>query len=64
MPLSGNTSYYFFDVREERKSRANNRLRDGSGNWNHLNLIFPVYAKLMTGFPSFHPEDVGPELLH
>ena len=27
--------------------------------WDHLNLIFPVYMKLMTGFPSFHPEDVG-----
>jgi hypothetical protein len=40
------------------------RLRDGSGNWDHLNLIFPVYLKLMTGFPSFQPEDVGAELLH
>jgi len=24
-------------------------------------LIFPVYLKLMTGFPSFHPEEVGAE---
>jgi hypothetical protein len=39
-------------------------LRDGKGNWDHLNLIFPVYLKLMTGFPSFHPEDVGAGLLH
>jgi hypothetical protein len=26
-------------------------------------LIFPEYLKLMTGFPTFHPEDVGVELL-
>ena len=37
---------------------------DGSGNRDHLNLIFPVYSKLMTGFPSVHPEDVRAELLH
>jgi hypothetical protein len=30
----------------------------------HLNLIFPVYLKLMTRFPSFQPEGVGVELLH
>jgi hypothetical protein len=24
----------------------------------------PVYLKLMTGFPTFQPEDVGVELLH
>jgi site-specific DNA recombinase len=30
----------------------------------HLNLIFPVYLKLMTGFPTFQPEDAGAELLH
>jgi Flp pilus assembly protein protease CpaA len=24
-----------------------------------FNLIFPVYLKLMTGFPSFQAEDVG-----
>jgi hypothetical protein len=39
-------------------------LHDGNGNWDHLNLIFPVYLKWMTGFPSFHPEDIGAELLH
>jgi len=33
-------------------------------NWEHFNLIFPVYLKLMTGFPSFQPEDGGAELLH
>jgi hypothetical protein len=32
-------------------------LHDGSRNWDHLNLIFPVYMKLMMGFPSFQPED-------
>ena len=37
---------------------------DCSGNWDHLNLIFPVYLKLMTGFPFTHPEEVGAELLH
>jgi hypothetical protein len=37
------------------------RLHDGSGNRDHLNLIFPVYLKLMTGFPSVFPEDVGAE---
>ena len=37
---------------------------DGHGNWDHLNLNFPVYLKLMTGFPSVYPEDVGVELLH
>jgi hypothetical protein len=40
------------------------RLHDCNGNWDHLNLIFPVYLKLMTGFPSFQPEDAGAELLH
>jgi hypothetical protein len=30
----------------------------------HLNLIFPVYLKLMTGIPAFQSEDVGAELLH
>ena len=30
----------------------------------HLNLIFLVYLKLMTGFPSFQAEEVGAELLH
>ena len=39
-------------------------LHDCSGNWDHLNLIFPVYLKLMAGFPSSHPEDVGAEYLH
>jgi hypothetical protein len=34
---------------------------DCSGNWDHFNLIFPVYSKLMAGFPSFQSEDVGPE---
>jgi len=32
--------------------------------WDHFNLIFPAYLKLMTGFPSVYPEDVGVELLH
>jgi hypothetical protein len=40
------------------------RLHDGIGNWDHLNLIFPVYLKLMTGFPTFQPENVGVGLLH
>jgi hypothetical protein len=39
-------------------------LPDCSGNWDHLNLIFPVYLKLMTGFPSYQPEDIGVELIH
>jgi len=30
----------------------------------HRELIFPVYLKLMTGFPSFQQEDVGAEFLH
>jgi len=29
-----------------------------------LNLIFPVYLKLMTGFPFVYPENVAGELLH
>ena len=37
---------------------------DCSGNWDHFNLIFPDYLKLMTGFPSVYPEDVGAEFLH
>jgi hypothetical protein len=44
--------------------RVLQRLHDGNGNWDHLNLIFPVYLKLMTGFPSFHQEDVGAEFLN
>jgi hypothetical protein len=28
-------------------------LHDCSGNWDNLNLIFPVYLKLMTGFRPF-----------
>ena len=43
---------------------AAHRLHDCSGNWDHLNLIFPVYLKLMTGVPSFHPEDIGVGFLH
>jgi len=39
-------------------------LHDFSGNWDHFNLIFPDYLKLMTGFPIFHAEDVRAELLH
>jgi hypothetical protein len=39
-------------------------LEVGQDAGDHLNLIFPVYLKLMTGFPSFHQEDVGAELLH
>jgi hypothetical protein len=38
--------------------------RDGHGIWDHLNLIFPVYLKLMTGSPTFQPENVGVGLLH
>jgi hypothetical protein len=45
-------------------TRATPLLHDCSVNWDHLNLIFPVYLKLMTGFPSVNPEDVGAELLH
>jgi len=40
------------------------RLHDGSGNWEHFNLIFPVYLKLMTEFPSFLAEEFGAEYLH
>jgi hypothetical protein len=29
---------------------------DRSGNLDHLILIFPVYLKLMMGFPSFYTE--------
>jgi len=36
---------------------------DGSVNWEHFNLIFPDYLKLMTGFPSVYPEDVVAEFL-
>jgi hypothetical protein len=36
-------------------------IREDSGD--HLNLIFPDYLKLMTGFPSIQPEDAGAELL-
>jgi hypothetical protein len=39
------------------------RLHDGSQNWDHLNFIFPVYMKLMAGFPSVHQENIGLELL-
>jgi hypothetical protein len=41
-----------------------NPLHDFIGNWDQLNLIFPVYLKLMTGFPTFQPEELGGELLH
>jgi hypothetical protein len=37
------------------------RLHDCSGNWDHLDLIFPAYFELITGFPSVHAEDVGAE---
>jgi hypothetical protein len=37
---------------------------DCNGNWEHFNLIFPDYLKLKTGFPSFHPEDIGAGILH
>jgi hypothetical protein len=40
------------------------RLHDGIGNWDHLNLIFPVFLKLITGFPSDYPGEVGAEFLH
>ena len=30
----------------------------------HHYIIFPVYSKLTTGFPSVHPEVIGAELLH
>ncbi|MCP2502368.1 MAG: hypothetical protein NCA08_12510 [Deltaproteobacteria bacterium] len=36
-------------------------IREDSGD--HLNLIFSVYLKLMTGFPSIQPEDAGADLL-
>ena len=35
------------------------RQKAGEDSGDHLNLIFPVYLKLMTGFPSFHRVDVG-----
>jgi hypothetical protein len=39
-------------------------LHDGNRNWGHLNLIFPVYLKLMAGFPSFQEEDVEAGFFH
>jgi hypothetical protein len=43
----------------------NSIIRDSAGDnpKDHLNLIFPVYLKLMTGFPSVYPEDVRAEKL-
>ena len=46
------------------KVGVSKRLHDCSGNWDHFNLIFPDYLKLMTGFPSVYPDEVGAELLH
>jgi hypothetical protein len=37
---------------------------DCSGNWEHFNLIFPDYLKLMTGFPSVYPDEVGAGFLY
>jgi hypothetical protein len=39
-------------------------LHDCSGNWDHFNLIFPDYLKLMAGFPTFQPEGVEAESFH
>ena len=50
--------------RTDCNSLTNNRLRDCSGNWEHFNLIFPDYLKLMTGIPIFRSEDVGADLPH
>jgi hypothetical protein len=30
---------------------------DGTRNWDHRNLIIPVYFDLMTRFPAFQPEE-------
>jgi len=46
------------------KVGVSKRLHDCSRNWDHLNLIFPVYLKLMMGFPSFLAEDVMAGFLH
>jgi len=35
-----------------------------AGIGDHFNLIFPVYLKLMTGFPFVYQEEVGAEFLH
>jgi len=48
----------------DRWSTSGQPLHDGHGDWDHFNFIFPDYLKLMTGFPSFHPDDGGAEFLH
>jgi len=40
------------------------RLYDGSQNWDHLNLIFPVYFDLMRQFSPISPEGAGEVFLH
>ena len=40
------------------------RLHDGEGNWEHLNLIFPVYFDLMRQFSPISPEGAREVFLH
>ena len=39
-------------------------LHDGDGDWDHLNLIFPVYFDLMRQFSPISPEGAGEVFLH
>jgi len=50
----------------DKESRSAARVRNAaaSGVSSRNSLNFPDYLKLMTGFPSFQPEEVGAELLH
>jgi hypothetical protein len=52
------------DAVDARRLEGLGRREVGQDPRDHLNLIFQVYLKLMTGFPSIHPDDVGAELLH
>jgi hypothetical protein len=61
---TGSSSIYIHIDHRRLDVGAAHRSHDGSGNCDHLDLIFPVYLKLMTGFPSFQPEDVEAELLN
>ena len=49
---------------DARRVEGLRRREVGEDSGDHLILIFPVYLKLMTGFPSYQPEDAGAELLH
>jgi hypothetical protein len=47
-----------------RSSASAHRLHDGSRNWDHLNLIFPVYFDLMRQFSPISPEGAREVFLH